>query len=126
MAHSRVFENKEKEKRTGGENWQEQAKQAASQATEKVSEAAATAASTVAGGMRTAGQTIRERGPHEGMLGSATGAVADSLESGSRYLEEQGVSGLAQDLATFVSRNPLPAFCTGVFLGYVIGRMMRS
>src|SRR5262249_16217375 len=73
----------------------ERAKAAASTVGEKVEEGVA----AVGGGMKSLAETVREKGPHQGAFGSATSSVAESLESGGRYLQEQGLSGMADDMS---------------------------
>jgi hypothetical protein len=70
--------------------------------------------------------TIRESGPDEGMMGSATTTVADTLEAGGRYLEEQKLSGVAEDLEGVIRRYPLPAVLAALGLGFLISRATRS
>jgi hypothetical protein len=60
------------------------------------------------------------------MLGSATSGVADALESGGRYLEEQGLSGLADDFTGTIKRNPIPAMLVAVAVGFLLARATRS
>jgi ElaB/YqjD/DUF883 family membrane-anchored ribosome-binding protein len=65
--------------------------------------------------------TIREKGPHEGVLGRADAVVADSLESCGRELE-RGVTGMASDVTDTIRRHPVPAVLIGVGLGFLIAR----
>jgi ElaB/YqjD/DUF883 family membrane-anchored ribosome-binding protein len=74
-------------------------------------------------GIENLAQTIRDKGPHEGVLGSATSTVANTLESGGRYLEEQGLSGMAEDVTDLIRRNPIPAVLVGVGLGFMLARL---
>ena len=66
--------------------------------------------------------TVREKLPHEGMVGTASGYVADALESGGRYLQQEGFSGMADDLTNLIRRNPIPALLFGIGLGYLLAR----
>jgi len=72
------------------------------------------------------GETIRDKGPQEGMLGSATEAVANTVEQTGRYLEQAGLSGMFDDLTEVIKRNPFPAVLVGVGIGILIGRALRS
>jgi len=72
------------------------------------------------------GDTIREQGPKEGMLGEATKTVANTTKQVGRYLEEEGLSGMMEDMTNLIKRNPIPAILVGVGLGVLIGRVMRS
>lgn len=111
----------------------ESARDMASTATKKAGEAASyvggkadDAASSVGSGMKSLGGTIRDYTGHEGMLGTAGAAVADTLESGGRYLEESGLSGIGEDLTGMIRRNPVPALLIGIGLGFLIARATRS
>jgi hypothetical protein len=80
------------------------------------------AAPTVGGSMKNLAGSIRERAPAGGMLGDASSAVAAGLESGGRYLEEEGFSGLGDELTSLVRRNPIPALLAGVAIGFLLAR----
>jgi len=111
----------------------EKVQQAASAAMGKAQEMAQTASqrvdeATAALGerVRSAGSSLRDRGPHEGMLGSATGAVADSLEHTGRYIQEEGVVGMAEDVAELIRRNPIPSMMVGIGIGFMLAKLFRS
>jgi hypothetical protein len=89
----------------------------------KSAERAATAAGS---GVRHFGETIKEKGPQSGVLGSATRAVGDTLQEGGQYLEREGLSGMFEDVTELVRRNPMPAILLGIGLGFLIGRTLRS
>jgi len=82
------------------------------------------ATSAVGGGLKSLGQTIREKTPHSGMMGNASSAVADSLESTGRYLEEEGLQGMAEDVTNLIRRNPIPALLIGIGAGFLLARAM--
>ena len=110
----------------------EAAQQAASSAMSKAQEVASNAGkrvdeATAALGerVRSAGSTLRERGPHDGMLGSAAGSVADSLEQTGRYLQEEGLRGMAEDVTELIRRNPIPAVLVGVGIGFMLAKLLR-
>lgn len=114
-------------------NVTEKARGMASSATQTAGELASAAgqraqeaASAVAGGMKNLAGTIRENMPREGFMGTASERVASSLESGSRYLQEEGFQGMADDLANLIRRNPLPAVLVGFGLGFLLARSLRS
>jgi hypothetical protein len=52
--------------------------------------------------------------------------VASALDSSGRYLEEQGLSGMADDVTNLIRRNPIPAMLIGVGLGFLLARLTRS
>jgi hypothetical protein len=56
-------------------------------------------------------------------LGTASESVADRLESGGRYIREEGLSGITEDLTEMVRRNPVPALLCGVALGFMLARL---
>ena len=80
------------------------------------------AASAVGSGFKSLGGTIRENAPHSGMIGTATGAVADSLETSGRYLQEHGLSGIGDDVTNLIRRNPIPAILIGIGVGFILAR----
>jgi hypothetical protein len=84
------------------------------------------ATESVGGGMESLADTIRDRGPREGMLGNAASKVADTLEQGGRYIKEEGLSGMADDLTNTIRRNPLPAVLIAVGIGFLLARATRS
>jgi hypothetical protein len=84
------------------------------------------ASMAVGKGMKSLGGTIREEGPQEGLLGSAGSTVAATLESSGKYLQEHGLSGIADDIAQTIRRHPLPAVLIGIGVGYMLARVLRS
>jgi hypothetical protein len=110
-----------------------QAREAASSAGQTASDLAATAsrkaddaAASLGESVRSMAETVRDRGPQSGMLGTATARVADSLESTGDYLREEGFSGMASDLTELIRRNPIPAMLVGIGIGFLLARMTRS
>jgi hypothetical protein len=95
--------------------------QAASGAASSVADQAKHAASSVAGGMHSLAGTIREHAPSQGVLGTAAGTVADTLDSSSRYLQEEGLNRLVDDMAGMVRRNPISCMCVCLGVGFVLG-----
>jgi ATP phosphoribosyltransferase regulatory subunit HisZ len=72
--------------------------------------------------MEQLGDTIREHAPQGGTFGGVGSRVADNLASGGRYLQEEGISGLADDVTDMIRRNPIPALFIGIGLGYLVAR----
>jgi len=83
-------------------------------------------ASAVSSGMRNLADALRQNVPEEGMMGTAASSVADTLERGGRYLEQEGIGALVEDLGTLVRRNPLPAVLVSIGVGFVFAQMFRS
>jgi len=109
------------------------AKDVGSSVVEKAGEAASyvgkkadDATSSVGSGMKNLAGTIREKMPEKGMLGAAGSAVADTLESGGRYLQQQGLSGIGDDLTNMIRRNPIPAVLLGIGVGFLLARATTS
>jgi hypothetical protein len=88
-----------------------------------VGEKAKEAASAVGGGMKSLAGTVRENTRREGMLGAATSSVADTLEKGGRYLQQEGLRGMAEDVAHLIRRNPIPALAIGIGLGFLLAKV---
>jgi phage-related protein len=105
-----------------GHKAQETASELASSAGQRAREAT----SSVGSGMQGFAHTLRENLPHEGMVGRASSAVADRLESSGRYLQEEGFNGMIDDLSGVIRRNPIPAVLIGLGLGFLLGRTLRS
>jgi len=102
------------------------AAQKAGQAASFVGDKAEQATAAVGSGMKSLASTIREKTPDSGMLGAATSAVANTLESGGRFLEEEGLSGIADDVTGMIRRNPIPAVLVALGVGFLIARATRS
>jgi len=108
------------------------ASDAASNLGQRAQDAASTAADRTDDALATAGQrlsnlagTLRQNTPGEGMLGSAAGAVADRLEAGGQYLQEHGVSDMADDLGGLVRQHPLPSLLIVFGVGFLLGSALR-
>jgi hypothetical protein len=111
----------------------DKAKQAAGAVAEKakdvasaVGEKADSAVSSVGSGMQSLAGTLRDKAPSGGVLGGAASGVAGALESSGQYLEEQGLSGMAEDVTNLIRRNPIPAVLIGIGLGFLLARLTRS
>lgn len=84
------------------------------------------ATSAVAGGLKAAGEAIRQNVPHEGRLGQASSAVAQTLSDTGEYLEREGLHGIGNDLACMIKKNPIPALLLGIGLGFLVARASSS
>jgi hypothetical protein len=103
-----------------------QAADRASDMAHRAGERADSAAASVGSGMKSLAGSVRDNTPNSGMLGSASDKVADTLEGAGRYLEDRGLSGMADDLTGLIKRNPIPAVLIGIGIGYLIARSTRS
>lgn len=95
-------------------------------AASNVGQKAEDATSAMGCGLKSLGQTIRENAPHGGMVGDASSAVAQTLEKTGRYLEQEGLQGIGEDLTAMVRRNPIPALLVGVGVGFLLARATSS
>jgi len=84
------------------------------------------AAGSVGTGMKSVADTIRNQGPHEGMLGNATRTVAGAIDQTGKYLEEKHLSGMADDVAAVIKSHPIPAVLIGLGVGFLLGRALRD
>lgn len=83
------------------------------------------AASSLGSGMKTLGSTIRSNAPREGTMHSAASHVARTLESGGDYLQEEGFTGMMDDLGGLIRRYPVPALLIGIGLGFCLAATCR-
>jgi ABC-type transporter Mla subunit MlaD len=83
------------------------------------------ATDSVGSGMESLAGTLRDNAPG-GTLGNAASTVADSLERGGRYIREEGLSGVADDLTGTIRRNPIPSVLVAVAIGFLLARATRS
>ena len=88
-----------------------------------VGEKAKEATSAVGGGMKSLAGTIRQNAPHQGALGTASSSVADTLDKGGRYLQEEGLSGMGGDVTNLIRRNPIPAVLVGIGVGFLLAKL---
>jgi len=84
------------------------------------------ATAAVGNEMKSLGGTIREKGPRDGMLGNASSAVANTLESCGRELQEHGLTGIADDITGTIRRHPVPAVLIGIGLGFMLSRVFAK
>jgi hypothetical protein len=83
------------------------------------------ATAKVGSGIESVAGTLRDKAPHEGMVGTAANKVADTLERTGRYLEEEGLSGIAGDVTDLIKRNPIPALLVGIGIGFLLAQALR-
>jgi hypothetical protein len=99
-------------------NVADRAKDAASSLGQKAEDAT----HAVGSGMQSLAGTMRDKLPQSGPLGAATSTLAGGLESTGRYLQEEGLKGVADDITNLIRRNPLPAMFLGIGLGFILAR----
>jgi hypothetical protein len=111
------------------EKAKETAKDAANKAGEmakNVGHKAEDAVSSVGGQMKTLAGTIREKAPHEGIVGSTASAVASTLDSSGAYLQEHNLSGMAEDMTDLIRRYPIQSLLVGIGVGFLLAKATRS
>jgi ElaB/YqjD/DUF883 family membrane-anchored ribosome-binding protein len=122
----------------------QQARDAANQAMDKTKEAASHVGEAIQHGASAVGQAaddatasvgrgiekvagqVRDQGPQEGILGSATQGVANALEGTGKYFEDKQLSGMMDDVTGLIKRNPVPAVLLGLGIGFLVGRALSS
>jgi len=60
------------------------------------------------------------------MLGNASQAVASTIKHTGEYIEQEGLSGMVDDVSGVIRRNPIPAVLVGLAVGFLIGRTLGS
>jgi hypothetical protein len=125
-----TFEEAKNKGQEAAGNVMDKAKDVASSVADKAKDAASAvgqgaenATHAVGSGIKSLGETIRDKGPHGGFMGTASSSLAGTLESSGRYLEREGLSGMAEDVTNLIRRNPIPALLIGVGLGFCIARL---
>jgi len=76
----------------------------------------------VGSGMSNLAGTVREYTPESGVLHNVGARVAEGLESGGRYLRDEGFRGMADDLTDLIRNNPIPALLIGIGVGFLLAR----
>lgn len=78
----------------------------------------------VGSSLKSFGDTVRHTAPQRDMLKDGMCAVADTLENTGKYLEEEGLSGIASDVTALIKRNPIPALFVGIGVGFLLARAL--
>ncbi len=98
------------------------ASQAACDASKKADELAANAGVRIQG----LGDQLSKNTPHEGVLGIASQAVANTVTESGAYLERAKLSGIAERIAQVIRQNPIPAVLIGIGLGWFAASKLRK
>ena len=77
-------------------------------------------------GIQEWGDRLSKNAPHAGVLGSASQAFARTVKDGGEYLEGAKLSGLTEDIAQLIRRNPIPAVLIALGLGWCAAGRLRS
>jgi hypothetical protein len=76
-------------------------------------------------GIQELGERLGQKVPHAGYVGSASQAVARTVKEGGEYLEGAKLSGITEDVARVIRRNPIPAILIAIGLGWFVGRTFK-
>jgi len=79
------------------------------------------ATKAVGSGMESMARQVDQQGPQEGMMGSASTMLADTLEQAGQYLQKEGFTGMAEDVTGLFKRYPWTAVGVGLTLGFLLG-----
>jgi hypothetical protein len=77
-------------------------------------------------GIQGLGDRLSKSAPRAGVAGSASQAVAKTVQEGGRYIADARLSGITEDIAGLIRRNPIPAVLLGIGLGWFVWRKLRS
>ena len=78
----------------------------------------------VGSGLKSLGDSVRHTAPERDMLKDGVCAVADTLENTGKYLEEGGLTNMAEDLTGLIKRNPVASLCVGIGVGFLLARAL--
>jgi hypothetical protein len=98
------------------------ASQAACDVGQKANDLTASAGASIKG----LGDKLSQNAPHTGMVGNASQSMAKAVHDGGQYMEDAKFSGMVEDVAQLIRRNPIPAVFLAIGLGWVVARKMRS
>jgi len=77
-------------------------------------------------GIKTMGESMAKKTPHDGMMGHAAQAVADTIKGAGDYVEEHKLSGMAKDLEQVIKNHPVPALLVCFGIGICVGRALKD
>ncbi len=77
-------------------------------------------------GIKGLGDKLSQNTPHTGMVGNASQSVAKAVHDGGQYIEDAKFSGMVDDMAHLIRRNPIPAVCVALGLGWIVASKMRN
>ena len=69
---------------------------------------------------------VGKQAPHDGLMGSASQTLAKTVKEGGKYIERTKLSGLAENVAQLIRRNPVPAVLVALGVGWYVGRKLGS
>jgi len=99
--------------------------QMASDALSSASQKADTMAASLGGSMQSLAGNLRAAAPSQEPLSQLASGVADLLDRTGRFLQEEGVQGLAGELNHLIRRNPLSAVFLAAGVGFLLAQTVR-
>lgn len=116
----------------GAASLADRAKEGAATLADRTKEGASYAADQVRGAASSAMHSAEDAACYVGNKAEdATHAVGGSLrqvglESAGRYLEEEGLQGIAEDVTTLIRRNPVSSLFIAMGVGFLLAKAMSS
>ncbi len=98
----------------------------ANQAVCDVSQKANDLTANAGAGIKGLGDKLSQNAPRSGLVGNASQSVAKAVHDGGQYMEDAKFTGMVEDVAHLIRRNPIPAVFLAIGLGWVVARKMRS
>ena len=69
------------------------------------------------------GDSIRQNLPGSGTMSEAAEAVSRTVRKTAEYFQEEGMSGIVEDLELLIRRYPLQTLLLGMGCGYLLSRL---
>ena len=98
----------------------------ASQAVRDVGKKADELTASAGVGIQGLGEMLSKNSPQVGPLKSASDVVAGVVKEGGEYLQDAKLTGMAEDVAHVIRRNPIPAVLIALGVGWFIGRARKG
>ena len=98
----------------------------ASQAACDVGKKADDLAASAGAGIQGLGDRLSKNVPQGGVLGTVSQAVARTVKDGGKYIEDAKLSGITENIAQLIRRNPIPAVLIGFGAGWFACRKLRG
>ena len=77
-------------------------------------------------GIQGLGDCLNRSTPDEGLLRTASEAVASVAKEGGEYLQNAKLTGIVEDVSQVIRRNPIPSVLIAIGLGWFLGRKTRG
>lgn len=77
-------------------------------------------------GIQQLGDELSKSAPQDGVLGNASQAVARTIKGSGEYVEQAKLSGMTEDVARVIRRNPISAILIAIGFGWFVGRKLKG